>query len=389
MASKTALNARNLEALGAARLAELLMELSTGDGAAQRRLRLELAGAQGAGEVAREVRRRLGQVARARSFVDWHRRRGLVEDLETQRRAIVEKVAPEDPAEALDLLWRFLALAGPVHERCDDGDGLVGDLFRDALADLGDVAAAAPADPEGLADQAFDALQDNGYAQYDGLVAVLAPALGERGLAQLERRLKAWAALPAEGTAADGEAAEGSGSVADGMSERILRERRSAARLALMDIADARGDADGFVAQLDGKTRRAPAVAAAIAERLLAAGRAEEALAALDAAETSRRPSGTPRTSRRSTPWGGARRRRRRAGRASRRRCRRRTCARTSSACPTSRTSTPRSARWITSRATPTPSRRSASSSGGPRSTGPPPWRWPVRPSSTATPTGS
>ncbi|WP_176559504.1 DUF6880 family protein, partial [Rubellimicrobium roseum] len=44
MAAKTTLNAKNLEALGAPRLAELLIELSTGDAAAKRRLRLELAG---------------------------------------------------------------------------------------------------------------------------------------------------------------------------------------------------------------------------------------------------------------------------------------------------------------------------------------------------------
>jgi hypothetical protein len=43
MASKTALNAGNLEALGASRLAELLMEISKGDAAIKRRLRLELA----------------------------------------------------------------------------------------------------------------------------------------------------------------------------------------------------------------------------------------------------------------------------------------------------------------------------------------------------------
>ena len=60
MASKTALNAANLEALGAVRLARLLMELSEGDAAAQRRLRLELAARQGSGEVARAVRRQAG-----------------------------------------------------------------------------------------------------------------------------------------------------------------------------------------------------------------------------------------------------------------------------------------------------------------------------------------
>ena len=46
MAPKNALNLQNLEALGAKRLAELLIEISDGDAAAKRRLRLALAGAQ-------------------------------------------------------------------------------------------------------------------------------------------------------------------------------------------------------------------------------------------------------------------------------------------------------------------------------------------------------
>ncbi len=43
MASPKTLNATNLSALGAARLAELLLELAQGDAAMKRRLRLELA----------------------------------------------------------------------------------------------------------------------------------------------------------------------------------------------------------------------------------------------------------------------------------------------------------------------------------------------------------
>ena len=46
MASKKILNAGNLEALGAARLAGLLMEISEGNAVPKRRLRLELAGAE-------------------------------------------------------------------------------------------------------------------------------------------------------------------------------------------------------------------------------------------------------------------------------------------------------------------------------------------------------
>ena len=88
MASRKTLNAKNLEALGAERLAELLIEISRGNAAAQRRLRLELAGAASPADMAQEIRKRLTAIARSRSFVDWHQRKALVADLETQRQAI-------------------------------------------------------------------------------------------------------------------------------------------------------------------------------------------------------------------------------------------------------------------------------------------------------------
>ena len=65
MASKSTLNAKNLETLGAERLAELLIEISTGSAVAKRRLRLKLAGAQSPTEAGREVAKRLTSIARA------------------------------------------------------------------------------------------------------------------------------------------------------------------------------------------------------------------------------------------------------------------------------------------------------------------------------------
>ena len=93
MASKKTLNESNLEALGAKRLAELLIEISAGNGAAKRLLRLELAGTESPGEVAKEIRKRLTTIERSRSFVDWRNRRVLADDLEVQRRAIADRVA--------------------------------------------------------------------------------------------------------------------------------------------------------------------------------------------------------------------------------------------------------------------------------------------------------
>jgi hypothetical protein len=61
------------------------------------------------------------------------------------------------------------------------------------------------------------------------------------------------------------------------------RSRISTVRLALMEIADAEGDA--FIAQYDARTRKVPKIAAEIAQRLLAAGRATEAWQAIEATE--------------------------------------------------------------------------------------------------------
>ena len=137
MAARTALNAKNLEALGVERLAELLIEISTGNAAAKRRLRLELAGAQSPAELAKEVRKRLATIARSRSFIDWQGVRSLAEDLDAQRRAIVETVSRKDPGEALDLLWRFMALAPSVFDRCDDSNGTVISVFHEACSAIG------------------------------------------------------------------------------------------------------------------------------------------------------------------------------------------------------------------------------------------------------------
>ena len=156
MAAKTTLNAKNLEALGAERLAALLIEVSTGDAAMKRRLRLELAGAQSPAEAAREIRKRLASIARGRTFIDWQKRRAFVADIEAQRRAIVDQVARGDPGEALDLLWQFLSLAGPVFDRCDDSSGTIGDEFRAARVDLGAIAQVVGPDPERLAERTFD-----------------------------------------------------------------------------------------------------------------------------------------------------------------------------------------------------------------------------------------
>ncbi len=286
MSSKKTLNAKNLETLGAARLADLLIEISTGSAVAKRRLRLELAGAQSPKKAAREVAKRLSSIARARSFVNWKNRKPLVADLESQLRAIREQIAPADPAEGLALTWRFMQVATPLFDRCDDSSGTVIGVFHDACAAIGEIALAAGTPPEDLADAAVEALCDNGYGQYDGLIAILKPALGAEGLDHLKQRIEVLAAepvpVPTKGEWEPVGYGSGGTTYAHQMEERA---RLSTVRMALKDIADAMGDVDAFIAQYDPATRKVPQIAADIAVRLLAAGRAEDALGFVERAE--------------------------------------------------------------------------------------------------------
>ena len=130
--SKKTLNKANLSALGADRLADLLLEVSKGSAEIKRRLRLELSHDLGPAELGRDVRKRLVALRRSTSFVGWRRRKALIKDLQTQADMITDKIAPDDATLAFDLLWQFLELAPSVYERTDDSRGEVGDVLADA-----------------------------------------------------------------------------------------------------------------------------------------------------------------------------------------------------------------------------------------------------------------
>jgi hypothetical protein len=269
MAGSSSLNAKNLEALGAARLAELLLTLSEGDAGAKRLLRLALAEQKGPAEIAREVRKRLATIERSGSFLDDHQREALLKDLERQRQAISGPIAEHDPARAVELLWDLLALAEGLMERCDDSDAVVRDFFHQSSASLGQVAQKAPRDPKALADQVYAAIVSNGYGQFDPVLRDLGPALGPEGLGHLRQRLEV---LRARHTS----------------NERAKTHRDWIVRIAMLDIADALGDAEAYLAEYrnhDPEALTVPAIAAEVAGRLTSAGRAEEALALLQGAD--------------------------------------------------------------------------------------------------------
>ncbi len=286
MASDKTLNTKNLAALGADRLAELLLELTSGDAAAKRRLRLELASRDGGASVVPEIRKRLATIGKSRSFVDWQKIRALAADLDMQRSAIVTYVAPTQPGDALDLLWRLLDLAPSLYERCDDSNGAISGVIAEALKDLGAVATRAKLDEAALAERVFAGVSANDYGQFDGLIGLMAAALGPGGLATLKKKFEDRATTPRASEKPLERRVVGistRGPIFEDDFEARYEGRRL--RSALTEIADALGDVDGYIVQFSASEQTNPSIAADIAERLLGAHRPAEALAALDRAE--------------------------------------------------------------------------------------------------------
>jgi hypothetical protein len=259
----------NLVRLGVERLAGILLELAAEQPTIKRRLRVELAGEAGGEIIAAEMNKRILTLRSARSFIDWQKRPVFVRDLDLTRTAIAEKIARTRPDLALDLMWRFMGLAKPVQNRVDDSNGTVGGVFRAACEDLGDLATKARPDPQALAEQVFAAVMKNDYGEFDNLIPTVFPALGQPGAAALKARLTA--AMPARPRA-----------------DRY-DSQAAAVRHALQQIADGEKDVDAYIALVPAEERNRPAVAAEIGRRLLDAGRAEEAVATLEAAPPKKR----------------------------------------------------------------------------------------------------
>lgn len=260
MAGK-ALNKKNLEALGAEVLAELLMEAVKGDAARQRRVRLALASEQSPREAAADIRKRFAQIRRAQSWISARSQRGLVTELSGLIDAIGTRIGPSDPETGFDLLWALLHLAPFIHARTDDSNGALGEVMDAAMRAIEALSPRLTRDPETLADQLFDALLENHFGAFDGAISALSQALGAPGLAIL--KAKAQAAMAEPGTLAK----EGR--------DRTLR-------IILKDIADLQGDVDAWLAQYTSEQLTYHTIAPDAARRLLAAGRPDEALQVME-----------------------------------------------------------------------------------------------------------
>lgn len=273
--SKKTLNTTNLEKLGAERLAALVMDLVQGSAALQRRARLEISAAQGPQDIAVDIRKRFAMMRRATAFVNWRKQKALIKDLDGLLQMINANVVPYNADEGFDLLWSLIQLAPSIHERTDDSNGAVGDVFRDAIDAIAAIAPRINVAPLVLADRILDAVVGAGYGEFDGIIPATSAILGNTGLEHLKAGANAWA--DAAPTAEEVERYSGFG-LSRSAAGSIQRNKDLTRSVILADIADVQGDVDAYIARYSPQQLTFGTIAPQVARRLLDAGRVEEAM---------------------------------------------------------------------------------------------------------------
>ena len=256
-----------LAALGAEVLSELLITHAATDPGLRKKLGMLLAGTEGPGKLAAAIDKRIKTIGRSRSFVDWEKRKPLVQELDHLRLMLATQLATQDRARAIELLWDFIGIADAVMARIGDGIGQVEDVFDAAMADLGRLSAAElPGDGKALARRVLAYCERDGFGATDALIRHMSEALGAGGRAEIRSKTAvALKAAPRPSGPHDWRAA--------------ARRRRLAFRLAL--LADLERDADAFIAAIRAGDMESTH-ALEVAERLIAANRPDAALDWLD-----------------------------------------------------------------------------------------------------------
>src|ERR1700730_12971048 len=259
--SNEKLMVEQIERLGARRLAEIVVNHCHRDERLHQTVRIALAASTLGGPLVKTLATEIDAVRASRHFYGYRESNILAQELDRIRQGITDYLLPAQPRAAAELLGRLIRLDANVYERSDDSDGVIGDAIGEAVTDCGRAWAAAPErDPKILAAEVFDLFTSDEYGARREVITAFSEALGKSGLDELERMVR----------------------------ERLDRAltgkhayRQQALTIALENIADARGDVDGYIAaqRLAGTENLA---VKEIGERLLAAGRLEEALHWLD-----------------------------------------------------------------------------------------------------------
>ncbi|MEM7529608.1 MAG: DUF6880 family protein [Pseudomonadota bacterium] len=265
MATRTSITLENLKALGADKLARLVLDETEGNAAFKRQVTAALAGLAGPQAVAKIIDRRLAGLERAKSFVDWDKARAFRDDLKSVVDTIQSELAGPAPDLAADRLLRFIATHEAVFERVDDSNGYVQDVYYQAIEAVGAVTEQVGAeDAAALPERIMAALGETSHGYLVDVTEAVAPHLPRPVLSDWDAELT---------SRIDRNAEEERARATDRWHTSMTSQWREMRQI----IAGARGDLD-LLMRLEREKPAHTRDTAGIAVRLLDAGRAHEAL---------------------------------------------------------------------------------------------------------------
>jgi len=246
------LSQANLVHLGAERLAGLLMDAAAADPTLKRSLRLELAAELGAEALAEALGKRMDELASSKARISWRKRPELLRELSRLRVLVVDRLAEANTTLAFASLVAWVDLEEPLQGRTKDPRGELPALFAEGADDVARLAGVLG--PEVAVPVLLDAVTTRASV-WAGVIGAAAASLDiELAAALLEGLIRK--GIPTSGRLAP-----------------VVRR-----------MADRAGAVDPWLASLDDRMRRDPAVLVEAATRLARAGRAAEAREALEAA---------------------------------------------------------------------------------------------------------
>jgi hypothetical protein len=212
----------------------LLIAEAAGNYQLTQTLNFAISAEEGPAALGASLSKRLATLAKSRSMLSYDKGRELIAELDGLRTIILEAIGPRECRLAFELLWELIDLHRSILEGVDDSSGRVGTVFRTACDDLGPLAQRASIEPDALAAMVFQKVTNNSYGIYDGLIISLDAALGRKGRATLRGLLlqQRQQYLTQDKRAA----------IAAGRYDFTL----GCLSLALRDIAESEGDADGL-----------------------------------------------------------------------------------------------------------------------------------------------
>jgi hypothetical protein len=141
--------------------------------------------------IVKSLKSELQSVARSKRFIDWRESGSFSASLGHILFEIEKQFLQLHPQQAIKLLDSFLALGERVMNRCDDSNGDISGMFREAVDMWGRAWALLPDfNAQVLVESIWKYFKENDYGLLDDVIPAATDALKRKGLDELEALIK-------------------------------------------------------------------------------------------------------------------------------------------------------------------------------------------------------